>query len=169
MPPRRSRENRPAVFPSSGGGMPFPALATTSVGSFPRPAWLAHTQRNQLTFRLQGAALKEAMDDATILVLREQERLGLDILTDGEMRRSHFVFHIAGSWHGVDTEKLVVKRIYRNRAADRLVPRITGRVRRDTSAAVDDLLLARAHTGRPLKMAVPGPMTVIDSSANEFY
>jgi 5-methyltetrahydropteroyltriglutamate--homocysteine methyltransferase len=76
--------------------MPFTPLATTSIGSFPRPTWLAVTQRNQLTFRLEGAALAEAMDDATILALREQEELGLDILTDGEMRRTGFFFHIAG-------------------------------------------------------------------------
>jgi 5-methyltetrahydropteroyltriglutamate--homocysteine methyltransferase len=149
--------------------MPFGPLTTTSVGSFPRPPWLAHTQRNQLTFRVSGDVLKEAMDDATILVLREQEELGLDILTDGEMRRSHFIFHIAGTWDGVDTEKLVKKQIYRNRAADRMVPRITGKIVRRAAASVDDLRAARSHTSRPLKMAVPGPMTVADSAANEFY
>jgi 5-methyltetrahydropteroyltriglutamate--homocysteine methyltransferase len=149
--------------------MPFGPLATTSVGSFPRPTWLAQTKRNQLTFRLEGEALKQAMDDAMALVLGEQEALGLDILTDGEMRRTSFVFHIAGQWDGVDTERLVTKTIYRNRAADRLVPRITGRVVRRAPAAVDDLRLARSHTGRPIKMAVPGPMTVVDSAANAFY
>ena len=61
--------------------MVFPALATTSVGSFPRPAWLADTKRNEVAFRQSGDALETALDDATILVLREQERLGLDILT----------------------------------------------------------------------------------------
>ena len=84
--------------------MTFGPLATTSVGSFPRPIWLAHTKRNQLTYRLDGDALKEAMDDAMALVIREQEELGLDILTDGEMRRTTFVFHIAGRWDGVDIE-----------------------------------------------------------------
>ena len=149
--------------------MPFGPLTTTSVGSFPRPTWLAHTKRNQLTFRLEGEALKEAMDDAMAVVIREQEQLGLDILTDGEMRRTTFVFHIAGQWDGVDTEKLVNKQIYRNREANRLVPRIVGRIVRRAPAAVDDLRTAKSHTGRPIKMAVPGPMTVIDSAANEFY
>lgn len=149
--------------------MPFGPLTTTSVGSFPRPTWLAHTKRNQLTFRLEGEALKEAMDDAMAVVIREQEQLGLDILTDGEMRRKTFVFHIAGQWDGVDTEKLVTKQIYRNREANRLVPRIVGRIARRAPAAVDDLRTAKSHTGRPIKMAVPGPMTVIDSAANEFY
>jgi 5-methyltetrahydropteroyltriglutamate--homocysteine methyltransferase len=109
------------------------------------------------------------MDDATIVVLREQEELGLDVLTDGEMRRAHFIFHIAGPWDGVDTERLVTKNVYRNRAADRLVPRIIGKIVRRTPSSVDDLRLAKSHTTRPLKMAVPGPMTVIDSASNEFY
>jgi len=149
--------------------MPFAALTTTSVGSFPRPNWLAHTKRNRLAFRLEGSELKEAMDDAMVVVIREQEKLGLDVLTDGEMRRTNFIFHIAGQWDGVDTERLVTKRIYRNREADRQVPRITGRIVRRAPASVDDLRAAKSHTSRPIKMAVPGPMTVIDSAANEFY
>ncbi len=149
--------------------MLFPPLATTSVGSFPRPTWLAGTKRNEVAFRLAGAALKEALDDATVVVLREQEELGLDILTDGELRRTHFIFHIAGNWDGVDTQNLATKAIYRNRTANRLVPRITGRIARHAPAAVEDLRAAKSHTARPLKMAVPGPMTVVDSALNEFY
>jgi 5-methyltetrahydropteroyltriglutamate--homocysteine methyltransferase len=149
--------------------MPFGPLTTTSVGSFPRPTWLAQTKRNQLSYRLEGEALKEAMDDAMALVIREQEGLGLDILTDGEMRRTTFVFHIAGQWDGVDTASPVTKKIYRNREVNRLVPRITGKLVRRGPAAVDDLRTAKSHTSRPIKMAVPGPMTVIDSAANEFY
>ena len=149
--------------------IPFGPLTTTSIGSFPRPTWLAHTQRNQLTFRVSGDALAEAMDDATIISLREQEELGLDLLTDGEMRRSHFIFHVAGQWDGVDTENLVTKTIYRNRAADRMVPRIIGKIVRRTQSSVDDLCFAKSHTACPLKMAVPGPITVIDSAMNEFY
>ncbi|HEX3506296.1 MAG TPA: cobalamin-independent methionine synthase II family protein [Xanthobacteraceae bacterium] len=147
----------------------FEALATTSVGSFPRPAWLADTARSEATFRMTGAPLKEALDDATIVVLREQEELGLDILTDGEMRRTHFIFHVAGAWDGIDTRNLVNKEIYRNRAANRMVPRITGKITRRAAASVEDLHVARSHTRLPLKMAVPGPMTVTDSAANEFY
>ena len=147
----------------------FEALATTSVGSFPRPGWLAETQRSEAAFRMTGAPLEEALDDATVVVLREQEELGLDILTDGEMRRTHFIFHIAGQWDGIDTENLVNKTIYRNRTANRMVPRITAKIVRRDAASVDDLRVARSHTGRPLKMAVPGPMTIADSVANEFY
>jgi 5-methyltetrahydropteroyltriglutamate--homocysteine methyltransferase len=149
--------------------MPFEALTTTSVGSFPRPAWLAETKRNQVTFRQSGETLAEALDDATAVVLREQEQLGLDLLTDGELRRMHFIFHIAGTWDGIDTATLATKTIYRNRTANRLVPRITGRIARRGPASVGDLRAAMAHTSRPLKMAVPGPMTVADSALNEFY
>jgi 5-methyltetrahydropteroyltriglutamate--homocysteine methyltransferase len=149
--------------------MPFGPLTTTSVGSFPRPIWLAHTKRNQLTYRLEGEALNEAMDDAMALVIREQETIGLDILTDGEMRRKTFVFHIAGQWDGVNTEQQVTKKIYRNREANRLVPRIVGKIVRRKQASIDDLRAAKAHTSRPIKIAVPGPMTVADSAVNEFY
>src|ERR1700753_1814174 len=113
--------------------MVFPALATTSVGSFPRPAWLADTKRNEVTFRASGDALETALDDATVLVLREQERLRLDILTDGGLRRKHFIFHIAGAWDGIDTQTLATKTVYRNRAANRVVPRIVGRIARRTA------------------------------------
>jgi 5-methyltetrahydropteroyltriglutamate--homocysteine methyltransferase len=149
--------------------MEFGPLTTTSVGSFPRPTWLAHTKRNQLTYRLEDHELKEAMDDAMALVIREQEELGLDLLTDGEMRRTTFVFHIAGRWYGVDIERQVNKQIYRNREANRMVPRIVDKIVRNKAAAVDDLRTAKTHTDEPIKVAVPGPMTVIDSSANEFY
>jgi 5-methyltetrahydropteroyltriglutamate--homocysteine methyltransferase len=147
----------------------FEVLATTSVGSLPRPAWLADTQRSEATFRMSGEGLKEALDDAMVVALHEQEQLGLDILTDGEMRRAHFIFHIAGTWHGIDTKNLVNKTIYRNREANRLVPRITGKIVRHAAASVEDLRIAKSHTRQPLKMAVPGPMTVADSAANEFY
>ncbi|HEX4041043.1 MAG TPA: cobalamin-independent methionine synthase II family protein [Xanthobacteraceae bacterium] len=149
--------------------MQLGALATTSVGSFPRPSWLAATARNAVTYRLSGDPLKAALDDATVVCLREQEELGLDILTDGEMRRTHFIFHIAGLWDGIDTQNLATKTVYRNRSANRLVPRITGKIASRGPASVGDLSAAKTHTARPLKMAVPGPMTVADSALNEFY
>ena len=119
---------------------------------------------------MTGAPLKEALDDATVVVLREQEELGLDILTDGEMRRTHFIFHIAGQWDGIDTRNLVNKTIYRNRTANRMVPRITGKiVRHDRGIGRRSARRQGRIPARPLKMAVPGPMTVADSAANEFY
>jgi len=142
---------------------------TTSIGSFPRPHWLAQTERNRVTFRLEGEALREAMDDATVAVLREQEEIGLDFLTDGEQRREGFIFHMTRSWDGIDLVNQAQKEIYRRRQQPRIVPRITGRIARRGPATVEDLRFAKAHTARPIKMALAGPMTVIDSALNEAY
>ena len=144
-------------------------LATTSVGSFPRPVWLADVDRSRAEFRLEGAALAEAQDDATLVILREQEELGLDLLTDGEQRRESFVWYLPASWDGIDANELGEKEIYRRRVAPRRVPRITGPVRRTASLMVPDLTFAKSHTARPVKMALPGPMTVIDSTLNQAY
>jgi 5-methyltetrahydropteroyltriglutamate--homocysteine methyltransferase len=142
---------------------------TTSIGSFPRPSWLADTDRSRVTFHSQGEALREAQDDATILALREQEAIGLDIATDGEQRRENFIFHMAATWDGIDLVNQAQKEVYRRRNAPRIVPRITGQVRRRAAATVDDVRFAKANTRLPLKMALAGPMTVIDSSLNEAY
>ena len=85
------------------------------------------------------------------------------------MRRESFIFHLAGQWEGVDAQRLGRITRHRNRAVDRAAPRIAGKVVRRGSAGADDVIFARANTARPLKYAVPGPMTVIDSTANEFY
>jgi len=149
--------------------MTFGPLATTSIGSFPRPVWLAHTERNRVTFRLDGEALREAQDDATIVTLREQEELGLDLVTDGEQRREGFIFHMTRTWDGVDLVNQAQKEIYRRRHQPRTVPRITSKIRRRAAATLDDVRFAKAHTSRPVKMALAGPMTVIDSALNEAY
>jgi 5-methyltetrahydropteroyltriglutamate--homocysteine methyltransferase len=144
-------------------------LATTSIGSFPRPKWLAKTNRGRVAFLVAPDHMQEACDDATVLALRHQEKLGLDLLTDGEQRREGFIFHVAGQWSGVDTQNLVLKERYRNRVMNQMVPRIVGKVTRRSPAVVEDTRFAKAHTERPLKMQVPGPMTVVDSSLDEFY
>jgi 5-methyltetrahydropteroyltriglutamate--homocysteine methyltransferase len=141
----------------------------TSVGSLPRPSWLAATERSRATFRLEGEALREAQEDATRLALREQEEIGLDILTDGEQRRESFVYHAAATWDGVDMTNQREKETYRNRKSPRVVPRITGKVTRRAPACLEEVRFARANTLRPVKVAVAGPMTVIDSTLNEFY
>jgi len=149
--------------------MQLPPIATTTVGSFPRPGWLASQERSQVTFRLEGAALKEAQDDATRLIIQEQEKIGLDLLTDGEQRRPHFSNHVLAAWDGLDLANQGTKPIYRRRAQERLVPRVIGKIKRRAAAVIDDLRFAKTHTDRPLKMAVPGPMTVIDSTIDEVY
>jgi len=149
--------------------MQFEPLMATSVGSLPRPAWLAATERSRVTFRLEGEALAEAQDDATRIALAEQEAIGLDILTDGEQRRESFVYHAARTWDGIDLAHQREKETYRNRVSPRLVPRITGKIERREGACVAELRFAKAHTAKPVKVAVAGPMTVIDSTLNERY
>jgi 5-methyltetrahydropteroyltriglutamate--homocysteine methyltransferase len=149
--------------------MQLPAIAATTVGSFPRPSWLAERNRSEVRFRVEGALLREAQDDATRVAIHTQERIGLDLLTDGEQRRPHFINHILAAFNGIDLVKLGVKKIYRRREQDHLVPRIVGKVYRRVSAVVDDLRFAKTETDKPIKMAVPGPMTVIDSTLDETY
>ncbi len=151
--------------------MDLPPVAATTVGSFPRPAWLAHPRRSDrpgLEFVLEDDALREAQDDSTVISLREQEEAGLDLLTDGEQRRVGFINHILAAWDGIDLTKQRPKAI-RRRSAERLVPRVIGKVQRREQAAVSDLRFAKAHTKKPVKMAVPGPMTVIDTTYDEVY
>ena len=149
--------------------MQLPPIAATTIGSFPRPSWLAATDRSRVTFRLDGAAQKEAQDDATSLSMRTQEQIGLDLLTDGEQRRTGFINHILAAFDGVDLTHEAVKAIYRRRALERAVPRVVGKIKRNKPAIVDDLRFAKAQTTKPIKMAVPGPMTVIDSTLDETY
>jgi 5-methyltetrahydropteroyltriglutamate--homocysteine methyltransferase len=149
--------------------MQLPPVAATTIGSFPRPAWLAASERSQVKFRWEGAALKEAQDDATRLIIQTQEQIGLDLLTDGEQRRVGFIHHILAAFEGIDIENQAIKKIYRRREQEHLVPRIIGKVRRRASANIEDLRFAKRQTSKPIKVAVPGPMTVIDSTLDETY
>ena len=149
--------------------MQLPPLAATTVGSFPRPSWLATVERSAATFRLEGDSLREAQNDATIITIHDQEEAGLDLLTDGEQRRRNFITHVIGCWDGIDLAQLRLKREFRRRAQERMLPRVMGRVKRRTPAAVEDVRFAKSHTSWPVKMAVPGPMTVIDSTVDEAY
>ena len=150
--------------------MKLPPVATTTVGSLPRPAWLADHNRSEVTFRVEGALLREALDDATIAALHEQERLGLDLLTDGEQRRTNFIFYVLGKLDGFDVVQRKPKNVFRARVDyNRVVPRVVGPVRRRAPAIVEDFRFAQAHTSRPVKVSVPGPMTVVDSTCDDFY
>jgi 5-methyltetrahydropteroyltriglutamate--homocysteine methyltransferase len=149
--------------------MQLPIIAATTIGSFPRPTWLAQTDRSRALFRLEGAILKEAQDDATALSIHTQERIGLDLLSDGEQRRTGFINHILAAFNGVDLEHEAVKQIYRRREQPRPVPRVVGKISRRVPAIVEDLRFAKAQTSKPIKMDVPGPMTVIDSTLDEYY
>ena len=148
--------------------MALPPISATTVGSFPRPHWLARVERGSTEFLLAGLSLEEAQDDATMLSLRDQEQAGLDLVTDGEQRRLSFINHILGAWDGIDLTRRRPKAI-RRRDTKRPVPTIVDRIRRRRPAAVDDLRFAKAHTAKPVKSSVPGPMMVIDTTFDEVY
>ncbi|HEY7061640.1 MAG TPA: 5-methyltetrahydropteroyltriglutamate--homocysteine methyltransferase [Chloroflexota bacterium] len=147
--------------------MQLPPAATTTVGSFSRPSWLGSLDTLNWSFRVAGEALREAQDDATIVVLHEQEQTGLDLVTDGEQRRPSFINYFLASLDGIDLDAQRKKVI--RRRTERDVPVVTGQVRRRAPSAVDDVRFAKAHTTRPLKMTVPGPMTIIDSTYDTAY
>src|SRR5262249_14541282 len=157
-PPGLRRRTTPSttthtITPREESIVQLPPIATTSVGSFPRPTWLADRQRTGVAFRLSGTTLDEALDDATVITLREQEEVGLDLLTDGEQRRVHFIEHVLEGMDGFDLVHLGEKAIRRNKPNDILVPRVVGPIRHRASTAAADVARARPHTARPLKMA----------------
>jgi 5-methyltetrahydropteroyltriglutamate--homocysteine methyltransferase len=150
---------------------------TTLVGSYPQPDWLIDRQklakempariRAQELWRVAPEWLEQAQDDATILAIRDQERAGLDILTDGEMRRESYSNRFATALEGIDLDNpgTVLSRTGRKS----LVPRVVGPVRRKHSVQVRDVQFLRANTDRSIKMTVPGPFTMSQQAQNEFY
>jgi len=150
---------------------------TSLVGSYPQPDWLIDRGRLAGRFpprvrarelwRVDQAYLAEAQDDATLLAIRDQERAGLDILTDGEARRESYSNRFATALDGVDIDNP-------GTALDRSghpnpVPRVTGPIRRRHPVEVDDLAFLRANTSRTVKMTVPGPFTMAQQAQNDYY
>ncbi|MFN8722399.1 MAG: 5-methyltetrahydropteroyltriglutamate--homocysteine methyltransferase [Rhodospirillales bacterium] len=154
--------------------MMFP---TTLVGSYPQPEWLI--DRNKLAgrfpprvrarelWRVPEAFLAEAQEDATLMAIKAQEDAGLDIVTDGEIRRESYSNRFATALEGVDIDNP-------GTALDRSghpnpVPRITGKIRRKHAVEVDDLLFLKKNTTRMVKITVPGPFTMSQQAQNDFY
>jgi 5-methyltetrahydropteroyltriglutamate--homocysteine methyltransferase len=159
--------------------MPLPdkLLPTSLVGSYAQPDWLIDRERLAGRFpprvralelwRVAPEWLDQAQDDATILAIRDQERVGLDIVTDGEMRRESYSNRFATALDGVDIDNP-------GTALDRSghpnpVPRVVGRIRRRHPVEVRDVEFLRANTDRPIKMTVPGPFTMSQQAQNDFY
>ena len=143
-------------------------LETTIAGSLPKPGWLAEPQKLWAPWRLDGEALAEAKRDATILALKLQEDAGIDIVSDGEQSRQHFVHGFLENLDGIDFANKVRMGIRNNRyEAD--VPTVTGALRRRGSVHATEARLARAHTTCALKFTLPGPMTIIDTIADAHY
>src|SRR6186713_1919024 len=150
---------------------------TTVVGSMPQPEWLIDRQklagrfpprvRAKELWRIPEAWLAEAQNDATLLAIRAQEDAGLDIVTDGEIRRESYSNRFATALDGIDLDNP-------GSALDRSghpnpVPRIVGKIKRRHAVEVDDLKFLRAHTTRRTKITVPGPFTMLQQAQNDFY
>jgi len=150
---------------------------TTLVGSYPQPEWLIDRKKLAGRFpprvralelwRVEKSFLQEAQDDATVIAIRAQEEAGLDIITDGEIRRESYSNRFATALEGVDIDNP-------GSALDRSghpnpVPRIVGRIRRKHPVEVNDLLFLKKHTARKTKITVPGPFTMLQQAQNDFY
>ncbi len=150
---------------------------TTLVGSYPQPEWLIDRRklagrfpprtRARELWRIPEPYLAQAQDDATVLAIRAQEEAGLDIVTDGEIRRESYSNRFATALDGVDIDNP-------GTALDRSghpnpVPRIVGRIRRRHAVEVEDLKFLRAHTSRRVKITLPGPFTMSQQAQNDFY
>jgi 5-methyltetrahydropteroyltriglutamate--homocysteine methyltransferase len=157
--------------------MSLPLLPTCLVGSYAQPDWLIDRKklagrfpprvRAKELWRVPPEFLDQAQNDATLIAIREQERAGLDIITDGEMRRESYSNRFATALEGVDIDNP-------GTALDRSghpnpVPRVAGKIRRKHPVEVDDVKFLRVNTAKPIKITVPGPFTMSQQAQNDFY
>jgi 5-methyltetrahydropteroyltriglutamate--homocysteine methyltransferase len=145
--------------------MLFPA---TLAGSLPKPSWLAETHKLWPQWRAQGEQLAEAKRDATLLWLKLQEDAGLDVVGDGEQSRQHFVHGFLEAVDGIDFEHKVEMGIRADRYKA-MVPQVVGPLKLKGRVHATEARLARAHTGKKLKITLPGPMTIVDTVADRHY
>src|SRR5215475_6733455 len=141
---------------------------TTIAGSLPKPAWLAEPNKLWAPWRLSGRDLDEGKRDATLLALKLQEDCGIDIVTDGEQSRQHFVHGFLEYVDGIDFARKVEIGIRADRYKA-MVPTVTGALRLKGRVHAREARLARAHTTRRLKFTLPGPMTIVDTIADAHY
>jgi 5-methyltetrahydropteroyltriglutamate--homocysteine methyltransferase len=154
-----------------GGQPPIriePMFPTTIAGSLPKPAWLAEPNKLWAPWRLKGAELEAAKLDATLLAIKLQEDAGIDVVTDGEQSRQHFVHGFLENVAGIDFAHKVEIGI-RNNRYKAMVPTVTGPLK--LKGRVHDLEArhARVHTTRKLRFTLPGPMTIVDTIADRHY
>lgn len=142
-------------------------LPTSTAGSLPKPSWLAQPETLWSPWKLQDSELTEGKQDALRLTLVDQLQAGIDIVSDGEQSRQHFVTTFIEHLSGVDFEKRETVRI-RNRY-DASVPTVVGAVARQKPVFVDDAKFLRQQTSQPIKWALPGPMTMIDTLYDSHY
>jgi len=141
---------------------------TTIAGSLPKPGWLAETNKLWPAWRAEGAELATSKRDATLLWLKEQEDAGIDLVTDGEQSRQHFVHGFLEFVEGIDFEHKV-KRGIRNNRYDAMVPVVVGPLKLKGRVHQIEARIARTHTKKKLKITMPGPMTIVDTIADRYY
>src|SRR5215203_6032823 len=156
--------------------MTLPILPTTVVGSYPQPDWLVNREmlsktvprtRMQEIWRVEDRFLEQAQDDATVLAIRDMEAAGVDIVSDGEIRRESYSNRFATALEGIDLEnpgKVVARG---GRVTE--VPRVVSKIRRTRPVEKRDMEFLRRHTSRVAKMTLPGPFTMSQQAKNEFY
>ena len=141
---------------------------TTIAGSLPKPGWLAETNKLWAPWRLEGEALEDAKRDATLLAIKAQEDAGIDIVSDGEQARQHFVHGFLERVEGIDSAHKVEMGIRADRYKA-MVPQVVAPLRLTGRVHAMEARLARAHTRRKLKFTLPGPMTIADTIADRYY
>jgi len=141
---------------------------TTIAGSLPKPPWLAEPGKLWAPWRPAGAELEAAKLDATLVAIKLQEDAGIDIVTDGEQSRQHFVHGFLEAVNGIDFTKRVEMGI-RNDRYKAMVPTVTGPLSLHSRVHAAEARFARAHTGKKLKFTLPGPMTIVDTIADGYY
>src|ERR1035441_1062432 len=174
---RARRPNPQPIHRRSAGVAPMKLLPTTIVGSYPQPEWLIDRAklagrfpprvRARELWRIAPEFLQEAQDDATIMAIKAQEDAGIDIVTDGEMRRESYSNRFATALEGVDIDNP-------GTALDRSghpnpVPRVTGVIRRRHAVETEDVAFLRRHTTRKIKISVPGPFTMAQQAQIDYY
>jgi len=143
-------------------------LRTTIAGSLPKPPWLARPESLWAPWLLPAETLAEGQRDAVLSALKDQEAAGIDVVTDGEQSRQHFVHGFLEKIEGIDFGRRVTIGIRADRYKAE-VPTVTAPIRRRGPIHGDEVRFARAATTRPLKFTIPGPMTIVDTLADEYY
>ena len=155
---------------------PTHLLPTTVVGSYPQPDWLVDRAmlsksvprtRMQAMWRLPAEHLEEAQDDATIVAIRDMERAGIDIVTDGEIRRESYSNRLATALDGIDADNPAV--IVSRAGLETPVPRVVGKIRRNHPVELRDMEFLRKNTDRAAKITLPGPFTMSQQAKDEYY
>jgi 5-methyltetrahydropteroyltriglutamate--homocysteine methyltransferase len=141
---------------------------TSIAGSLPKPSWLAETNKLWPAWKLSGDELAAAKCDATLLAIKQQEDAGIDIVTEGEQSRQHFVHGFLANIDGIDFDRRVEMGI-RNDRYKAMVPTVTGPLRLRGRVHEAEARVARAHTRHRLKFTLPGPMTIVDTIADTHY